>query len=195
MCGSSNPIGNAASTVGNGLKDVANVPGNIIFGQTPPSPQSQVNSISPQLSAMQQQQAQAAVDFGNNLPAYEKQQQNSAADASRQSLAQSLAGTTANSNARGMLYGSYNAGAQAQDVAKNQADLATTNANINTNAQNELSGMQSQALGTGLAMNQSQQQENDAAYQMALAQQLSNNQLFGSLLKGGGSAAGLLAAG
>lgn len=188
-------MGGVASAVGSGIQSVVNAPGNLLFGQTPPSPQSQVNSVSPALQQMQQQQETNAVNFGNNLPAYEQQQQNSAADASRQSLAQQLAGNTQNSNSRGMLYGSYNAGKQAQTTAENQAGLQQTDANVNTNAQNQLSEMQSQALGTGLAVNQSQQQENAAAYQMALQQQMSNNQLFGALLKGGGAGAGLLAAG
>lgn len=178
--------------VANAVGSVVSAPGRLIFGQTPPSAQSQVNSVNPQLSQMQQQQAQAAVDFGNNLPAYEQSQHNAAADNSRQQLSQQLAGVTKDSNSRGMLYGSYNQGKQAQATAQNQANLAETDDNINTNAQNTLSQMQNQALGTGVTLNQTQQGENNAAYQAALQQQLSNNQLFGSLMKGGGAGAGLL---
>ena len=183
------------SSIGSGLGAIASAPGNLLFGQTPPSPQSQVNSVSPQLSQMEQQQTQNAENFGANLPAYEQQQQNTAADASRQQLASQLAGTTANSNARGMLYGTYNQGQEANDTAQNQANLAQTDVNINNNAQNQLSQLQSQALGTGLAVNQDQQQQQAAAYQIALEQQQSNNALFGNLMKGAGAGAGLLAAG
>lgn len=181
------PIGTAVGSV------FPSSVGSAIFGQTPPSPQSQTNSISPQLQQMQQQQVQNAQNYQQNMPAYEQQQQTAARDQSRQALAQQLAGTTANSNSRGMLYGSYNQGQQAQQTAQNQANLQNTYAGINTNAQNQLSQLQGQALGTGLAVNQSQQSENQAAYNMALQQQMSNNQLFGSLLGAGGSGAGLLA--
>lgn len=169
---------------------------NAAFGSGPPqSVNSMTNPVDPQLQQMQQQQTQNAVNFGNNLPAYEKQQQNTATDTSRQQLATQLAGTTQNSNARGLLYGGYNQDQQAQDVAKNQANLAQTNTNINTNAQNQLSGMQSQALGTGMALNASEQQQQEAAYQAALQQQLAQNQAFGSFLGGAGAGAGLLALG
>lgn len=180
------------SSIGSGLQAVVSAPGNLLFGQTPPSPQSQTNSISPQLQQMQQQQAQTANNFQQNLPAYEQQQYNTAGDQSRQALSQQLANDTTSANSRGLLYGGYNQGQQAQDTAQSAANLNNTYANINTNAQNQLSQLQSAALGTGVAMNQSAQSEQQAAYQAALQQQLSNNQLFGSLTKGLGAGAGLL---
>ena len=156
---------------------------------------SQIPAINPQLQQMEQQQINAATQFGNNLPAYVKQQQNAATDTSRQNLAQTLAGTTQNSNARGLLYGGYNQGQQANATVQNQAQLGVTNENINTNAQNTLSQMQSAALGQGVALQGQQQTLNQQAYQQALAQMQAQNQGVGSLLGGIGSIGGLLAKG
>ena len=170
-----------------------NAIGNVLGGQQSSS-QSLVNPINPQLSQMQQNQVNAATNYANNLPSYEQQQQNAAADASRQQLAQGLAANTTNSNARGMLYGSYNQGQQAQTTAQNQANLQTTDANINTGDIATLQGLQSQALGSGIAMVNSQNQQETAAYQAALQQQLATNQAFGSFAQGAGSGAGLMMA-
>ena len=188
-------ISGAAGAIGNGVSSAVGGVGQLIFGQTPPTPQSQTNSISPQLQAMQQQQAQAAQNYATNLPSYENQQQNTATDSSRQQLAQTLAGTTAGTNANGLLYGSYNQGQQAQATAQNAANLQTTKANINTADQNTLASMQAAALGTGMAVNQSQQAENQTAYQTALAQQQNNTGLFNDLLQGAGKVTGLIAGG
>lgn len=180
------------------LGSVANVfaaAPNIIAGQKPPDPKSQVNSLDPRLTGMRDQQIKAATEYGNNIKGYEKQQQNTAADTSRQNLAGQLAGVNTNSNSRGLLYGGYNEGEQAKTSAMNQAALQQQYSNINTNAQNTLSGLQNQALGTGLVINQTQQNQNDLAYQAALQQQMQNNQMFGSLLGGIGSIGGRMAAG
>ena len=164
-----------------------------IIGNRPQDPSQLENPLDPQLQQMQQQQEQQALDYKANMPGYENQQQNAATDNSRQALVSQLAGTTANSNARGMLYGSYNQGQQAQATAQNQANLNTTKANINTNAQNTLSGLQGQAVGSGLVMQQSQNAQALAAYQAALQQQQSTNGEFGAITGGVGKVAGLLA--
>lgn len=194
-------IGSVAGTVGNavatGIGGVPYMAGKALLGGGGgggSSSSSSADQIDPRLRKMQDQQTQNAIDFGNNLPAYEEQQQRLAADSSRQQLAQQLAGVKANSNSRGMLYGSYNQGRQAQTTAQNAAALQTAKANINTQAQNTLNQMQGQALGEGVAVQQSQQYANQTAYQQALAQQLANNQLFGTLLGGAGMGAGLLLA-
>jgi len=187
-----NAIGSGAATLGNAVTAPLGVLG-LASGQKPPNPQSMTNSVDPRLTQMRDQQTQQAEDYGKNLSTTEASQQQGAADTSRQALAQQLAGVTKGSNSRGMLYGSYNQGQQAQTTAKNAADLQQTKANINTNAQNTLSQLQDQALGTGIAINQSNQAEQNSAYQMALAEQMSNNQAFGGLISGLGSFGGLLA--
>lgn len=164
-----------------------------IIGNQPQDPSQLENPLDPQLQQMQQQQEQQALDYQANMPAYENQQQNAATDSSRQALAQQLAGTTANSNARGMLYGSYNQGQQANATAANQANLNTTKANINTNVQNTSNALNNQALGSGLALQQSQNAQALAAYQAGLQQQQSTNGEFGAITGGVGKVAGLLA--
>lgn len=178
-----NPYGNAFNSV-NGF----------IWGNQPQDPSQYENPLNPQLQQMQQQQAQQAASYQANMPAYENQQQNAATDSSRQGLAQQLAGTTANSNARGMLYGSYNQGQQASATAQNQAQLQTTKANINTNVQNTSNSLNNQALGSGLALQQSQNAQALAAYQAALQQQEATNGEFGAITGGVGKVGGLLAA-
>lgn len=187
-----NAVGDAVNAVGSGLGAAAGAVGNVLGGQQP-NTQSLVNPVNPQLAQMQQNQVNAANNYAQNLPSYEKQQQNAAADASRQQLAQGLAANTTNSNARGMLYGSYNQGQQAQTTAQNQANLQTTNANINTGDIATMQGLQAQALGNGVAINNSQNEQEMAAYQAALQQQLATNQAFGSFLGGAGAGAGLIA--
>ena len=165
-----------------------------IIGNQPQDPSQLENPLNPQLQQMQQQQEQNASNYQANMPAYINQQQNAATDNSRQALASQLAGTTANSNARGMLYGSYNQGQQAQATAQNQAQLQNTNANINTDVQNTSNTLNNQAIQSGLAMQQSQNQQALAAYQAALQQQQSTNGEFGAITGGAGKAVGLLAA-
>ena len=180
-------MGGAVSAVGNVVGGGISQVGQTIFGSTPPSAQSQTESMDPRLLAMQNQQTQNAVNYGNNINAYEQQQQDTATDSNRQALAQQLAGVTQNSNARGLLYGGYNQGQQAQATAQNAANLQNTYAGINTGAQNTLSQLQQQALSSALALNQSEQSQNSAEYQTALAQQKANSGLFGGLLNGVGS--------
>lgn len=170
-------------------------PGNqLIVGNTPQDPSSLEAPLGASLQQMQAQQSQNALDYQKNLPALEGQQQSAATDASRQQLAGQLAGVTRNSNSRGLLYGGYNQGQQADATAQNQANLQTTKANINSTDQNNLSNLQNQAVSGGLAMQQAQNAQALAAYQAALQQQQAVNGEFGSLMSAGGKFAALLAA-
>jgi len=188
-------MGGVASGIGTVLGHSPGL-GPLFGGGNPPAPPSQmVNSVDPRLQQTRDDQIKWAQYYGANLPYYEKQQQNINTDNSRQALSQQLAGVTQNSNARGMLYGSYNQGEQAQAAAQNQAALQAENAIVNQNAQDKLSQLQAQAMGTGIAVNQSQQDINNQAYQIALARQQQAAQAMGSLVSGGGMLGGMAAAG
>lgn len=156
----------------------------------PSNPQSMVNSVDPRLKQMRDEQIQQATDYKKNMPGYQQQQQRSATDTSRQQLAQDLAGVSKGSNARGMLYGSYNQGKQAQATAQNAADLQRTKAGINTGTEQTLSQLQNQALGTGMNVNATQQAQNALAYQIALQRQQASANAQGGLLGGVGSIMG-----
>ena len=131
-----------------------------------------------------QQQQQKAVtnaqDFRANLPNYEQDQQNTATDSAKAKLANTMSGIDSSANSRGLLYSGLKQGAEANAAGGYASDLAATKANINQNAESAAEGMENAAVGQGLNQQQIMQQQNDAAYQQALAAQ---QQKFGMLGK------------
>lgn len=141
--------------------------------------------VDPGVAAMQQQQQQQAQQFRANLPQNEQMMfQNAAQNANRQ-LGQNLNNINQNSNSRGLMYGGINQGLQAKERANTQVQLAQTRENINDQMNNAANQMDAAAIGTGMAIQQSQQSIQDQIYNQALMNMMNQNQSFGSVLGAG----------
>lgn len=189
---------------GDGLKGIAlggpvgkYAPGSLTapYFSQPGVPGQPVNPVDPRIQQIRDQQLNDANDYANNLDATRNSEYGVAEDSSRRQLAKDLAGDRTNANSRGMLYGSYEQGQEANSTGRNASALASAKTNINTDTQNTLNSLQNQALGSGMASNQADQDFYNQAYQRQLTNSQQKSNAFGNLASGGGSGLGLLGSG
>lgn len=154
------------------------------------------NAISP-LNDLAKQQQDQADQFSMNFPSIIDQQMIPVENQARQSIAQNIAGNNRNYNSRGLLYSGMAAGANANAAAGLPQTLASTRANANTNAQNELNTLYQNAANTGLrASTLGQNYANtdnsliNSLIDVGMGQQAQAANAIGNLVGVGGQAAG-----
>ncbi len=161
-----------------------------IFGGNGDKAAGLVNKVNPMVAQVQGQQLAQANNFNANMGNYEKDQINSATDANRLKTAQDQQAGTANSNARGMLYGGHNENQNNEIAANNTNALNSRIANINMNAQNTGQQLNNQAVNSGLVLQGLNQNVANQQYNAAMNQQQQNAQGFNSLVSGVGGLIG-----
>lgn len=186
-------IGGAAqnwgSAVGNMMTGGA-APGliNSITGLNNPS-QPTAPGVDPGVQAALQQQQQQAQQFSQNLPNMQNQAGQQLAQATNQQMGQNLNNVNQFNSARGLAFGGINQGAQQGQRANAATSLAQGREQINDQFQQASNQMNAAAIGSGVAVQQSQQAIQDQIYNQALTNMMNQNQAFGSLLGAGGMAA------
>lgn len=143
-----------------------------------------------------QEQAQngqqyAAQQFRANIPQTENTLYNQMASQQNQNMNAGIKQTQQNNSSRGLLYGGVNAG-QEQGVRASAANaLATGRSNINSGVETAANSMDQGAIDTGIAIQQQQQQMQDAIYSNAMAQMNAQNGAIGGLLGAAGMGVGM----
>lgn len=156
-----------------------------------PPAQPTAPGVDPGLSAVQQQQQQQAQQFRANLPQNENTAYSDLAQASGANTNQAVRQAGSSNSARGLLYGGVNQGQQQGIRANNQVNLAKGKSDINNQYETEANKMDAAAVGTGVAIQQTQQSVQDQIYKQALLNMNNQNNAFGSLLGAGGAGLGL----
>jgi hypothetical protein len=194
-------LGSVASTIGGGIAGgpVGAALGNIVgggalsgllFGNSN-DPRSLVNSVDPNIESIYKQQLKQANDFNSNINNFEKDQINASTDASRLKTQQQQKESTANSNARGMLYGAYDQNKSNGIAASNESDLNKRIGDINYGAQATGQDLTKQAAQSGLVLQGFNQDYNNALYNTALSQQQNKSNSANGLIGGVSKLAGL----
>lgn len=160
-------------------------------GNPPPAP-----GVNQNLVNAQQAQVGASNQYTQNLPNLQNQMGNQARQNINQQTGNSIQGNRSSNASRGMLYGGINQGQESGMRASGAAQSAQAQSNINANTTAMQQGLQQNAINTGLAINQNQQQIQNDIYQEALAQMQAAGSVFkggmGLLGGGGGLAAGMM---
>lgn len=139
-----------------------------------------------ELSDIQNQQAQKAQQMRNNMQGLQKEQQSQIQNRGREELARNVSGIRKDYSNRGLLYSGLRRGAESGAAGNIAASGAQQQAQSNLGLQNELQGLDQNAIQTGLQQQQISQQENDNAYQRAL-QERQQKQSLGGVISGAAS--------
>jgi hypothetical protein len=113
-------------------------------------------------------QSQQAKDFRGNLGNYKEQQSNAAGDVSRRQLASDIAGVQTRANSRGLLYSGLRQGSEIGAASRAGSDLAKKRMQINQEAESQADDYDSQALQSGVGLQQLEQQRLDRDYEYAI---------------------------
>lgn len=143
-----------------------------------------------------QEQAQSgqqysAQQFRNNIPQTENTLYNQMASQQNQNMNAGIKQTQQNNSSRGLLYGGVNAGQEQGVRASASNALATGRSNINSGVETAANSMDQSAIDTGIAIQQQQQQMQDAIYSNAMAQMNAQNGAIGGLLGAAGMGVGM----
>ncbi len=181
------PLGGRA--MGSIIKGAGNMIGSIDGSDaTPPS----APGVDPGVSSALQSQQQQAQQFRQNLPGMENQAGQQLAQSTNRQMGQNIENVNKYDNSRGLLYGGINQGNQQKQRVNAATSLAAGRTSINDQYNQAANQMDAAAVGTGLAVQQSQQVIQDQIYNQALTNMMNQNQAFGSLLGAGAMAAVLL---
>lgn len=147
--------------------------------------------VDPGLASTLQAQQQNAQQFRSNLGTNEAAAGQNLAVNANQQLNKNLQAQTSSDNSRGLLYGGINEGHNQAQRASSATQLAQGRESINDNYQTAANQMDAAAVGTGVAVQQSQQAVQDQIYNQALMNMANQNKAFGSLATAGGMAGGM----
>lgn len=178
-------LGGAAAHVGGILPAL----GDNLYGSGPDAPP--VPGTPGALDQLKQAQINTAKDFRQNLPGMEGQLGNQLASSSNQQLGQDTSSLKQMNSRRGLLYGGVNAGGENKLRASAQGGLSAAKSQLHAGLESQANQLDSEAIQTGVAIQQSQQQMQNLIYQQALARMQSENAMMGSLFQAGGMAAGM----
>jgi hypothetical protein len=139
---------------------------------------------------MLNQQQYFAKDFRDKLPQMENQMGNQAAGSIGASADQGVRASRASDSSRGLLYGGVHAGHEGAIRGEAAAEMAGARSNINQGLLSAADSMDANAIQTGVAVQQQQQQMQNAIYSQAMAKMNAENASFGGLMSAGGMLAG-----
>lgn len=145
------------------------------------------------LDQLKNQQQQYAQQFSQNLPQLQKQTAGLLTQQSNKQMNAQLQQTKNNNNARGLLYGGVNQGAQQQVRSTAQQNLSQAISNSNAGLENAANTLNSQAIETGVGIQKTQQEIQNSIFQQQMAQMQAQNSGMGGLLGLIGTAAAVMA--
>jgi hypothetical protein len=131
-----------------------------------------------------------ATQFRNNIPQTENTLYNQFSSGQNQQMNQGIKNVQQHNSSRGLLYGGVNAGQEGAVRAQTSGALAQGRSAINQSVEGAANSMDQSAIDTGIAIQQQQQQMQNAIYSNAMAQMNAQNGVFGGLLSAGGMALG-----
>jgi hypothetical protein len=188
-----NSVSNTVQSVGNYVGQVAQNPitylsGNPTTGSvatslgigTPP-PQPNVPGVDPNVSALQGEQVQQAADFNKNLPGLKQQMAEGLTQQSNQLVAQNKDALNHRNAGRGLLYGGINAGEEGAMRANAATNLTGQITSANAGLDELGTTLSSEAVQTGVNIQQDAQAQQDQIYQQAMASLSANNQLYSGI--------------
>jgi len=132
-----------------------------------------------------------ANQFRQNIPQTENTLYNQMASGVNQSMNQGIKNVQQNNSRRGLLYGGVNAGQEGAVRAGAASQLAEGRSNINSSVENAANNMDQTAIDTGIAIQQQQQQMQNAIYADAMAKMNMNNGLLGGVASAAGMGIGM----
>jgi len=129
--------------------------------------------------------------FRDNIPQTESTLYNQMASGVNQSMNQGIKNVQQNNSRRGLLFGGINAGQEGAVRASAASQLAEGRSAINSSVESAANSMDQMSIDTGVAIQQQQQQMQNAIYSNAMAQMNAQNGLLGGALGAAGMAAGM----
>ncbi len=132
-----------------------------------PAPKPQVPALDPQTQQLADQQMKTAQDFAANAGDMAQQQGNMATQSSNAQLDKANKKTNQNMNSRGLLYSGINQGAKAGNAGAAASKLAGTQADINSNINDQVQKNNQTATNSQLGVQNLQTQRQALAYNIA----------------------------
>lgn len=126
-------------------------------------------------------QVKGAKEFRSNLPGLQSQMAERLTAQSNRNLSENQGKIQQANSRRGLAYGGLNEGLKQKQAAISQSGLASSIQSSNMGLLGAADQMDSDAIGTGVKIQQQQQQIQNQIYQQALAQQSAGNQVAGAL--------------
>lgn len=163
-------------SVGNTLDGFGNIV-KLNNATTPPTP-------------LESLQSQASI-FRSNLPQMQQQMASSMGQGINQQTQQNLSANKTNNSTRGLLYGGINQGQQAAVRGQGQVQMAQGREMINSQLNSAADQMDQGTISQGMALQNVQQNMQNAIYQQAMMNMMSQNQMYGSLVGAGAMGAGM----
>lgn len=132
-----------------------------------------------------------ANQFRQNIPQTENTLYNQVGSTVNRNMNQGIKNTQQSNSNRGLLYGGINAGGEAGVRANASSNLASARSSINSGVENAANQMDQGAIDTGIAIQQQQQQMQNAIYSDAMAKMNNSNAGVGGLLGAVGMGVGM----
>lgn len=154
-------------------------------GEAPAAP-----AMNPELQRLHDQQQSQAKEFRSNLPSMKNQMSEDLKVQNNQAVNQANKQTQGANSARGLLYSGINQGQKLANRSQGQSRLAAATSEANTSLDNAANNMDSQAIQTGVGIQQNAQAIQNQIYSQAQARLAGQNAITGSAI-GFGMLAGL----
>jgi len=145
--------GDTLAGIGSDMFDPANI---VHKSPDDSGPAPEAPGVDPSLAKLKEQQLANAKNFRANIPSMQKQMGENLQTSANQELSGQLKGTQEANSRRGLLYSSINKGQQAGERARTQAGIARETGNINTGLLNAANTLDTQAIQTGVGIQQTQ---------------------------------------
>lgn len=176
-------MGSVVSTISNGVNHFLDNTVGDVFGTHQEAPAAP--GIDPNLQALKNKQTAAAKDFRSNLTENKSQAaQKLQGDANRY-MNKNLDDSQNSMNQRGLLYSGINAGNQGSIRADAGAKLGSAITQSNTSYDTQADQLDSDAVNTGIGIQQSQQQIQNMLYSQAQAKLAGQNAMIGAAASNG----------
>lgn len=190
--------GGALAGVGLGSMIGAGVPGMVLGGLAGAAEGNEGVAPSapgedPAMAKLRAQQMQNAKEFRANMPNMQREMGENLKTTANQGLSAANKNTNEGMSSRGLLYSNLNKGAQAGNRSRTQAGVAKGTSDINTGLMNAANTLDTQAIETGVGIQQTQQAIQNDIYSQAMAKMNAQNAQAGGLMGLAGTA-GMLAA-
>jgi hypothetical protein len=143
-----------------------------------------------------QEQAQSGQQYGaqqfrKNIGQTENNMYGQLSSGVNNQMNSQIKGVQQHNSSRGLLYGGVNAGQEGAIRAGAASSLASGKSAINSGVENAANSMDQGAIDTGIAIQQQQQQMQNAIYSNAMAQMNASNSAIGGLMGAVGTGVGM----
>lgn len=149
---------------------------NLMKGDDPPAPP----GTDPNLEKLHQDQLKHAKDFRANIPEMQREMGANLASEAGHKLNAGLMQQNQAANRRGLLYSGINEGQKMGMRGQSQAAVAKGTSDINSGLLSAANTLDTQAVQTGVGIQQAQQEIQNQIYSQAQARLAAQNQMIGS---------------